>query len=72
MAAAIAIDALSEPGDDGLNVTEMAQLPPMATVDPQVLVWEKSPLAVMLETASDALPALVKVTVCAGLLTPTN
>ena len=54
----------------GLKVTEMMQLAPALTVVPQVLVWEKSPLAVMPEMVSEALPALVRVTVCAGLLVP--
>jgi hypothetical protein len=46
-----------------LKVTEMVQLAPALTVVPQVLVWEKSPLAVMLEMVSGALPVLVSVTV---------
>src|SRR5271157_522402 len=58
------------PPDAGLNVTEIAQLAPALTLAPQVLVWEKSPLAVMLETVSEALPVLVRVTVCAALLVP--
>jgi len=56
----------------GLKVTEMVQLAPALTVLPQVLVWEKSPLAVMLERVSEALPVLVSATVCAPLLVPTN
>ena len=56
----------------GLKVTEMLQVAPALTLVPQVLVWEKSPLAVMLEMVKEALPVLVRVTVCAGLLTPTN
>jgi hypothetical protein len=55
-----------------LKVTEMVQLAPAFTVVPQVLVWEKSPLAVMLETVSDALPLFVKVTVSAALAVPTS
>jgi hypothetical protein len=54
----------------GLKVTEMVQLAPALTEVPQVLVWEKSPLAVMLEMVSEALPVLVRVTVCAALLVP--
>jgi hypothetical protein len=54
----------------GLKVSEMVQLAPALTLVPQVLVWEKSPLAVMLEMASEALPVLVSVTVCAVLLVP--
>ena len=48
----------------------MEQLAPAFTLLPQVLVWEKSPLAVMLEMVSEALPVLVSVTVCAVLLVP--
>ncbi len=54
----------------GLKVTEIEQLAPALTVVPQVLVWEKSPLAVMPEMVSEALPVLVSVTVCAALLVP--
>ena len=53
-----------------MKVTEMVQLAPALTVVPQVLVWEKSPLAVMLEMVSDPVPVLVRVTVCAALLVP--
>jgi hypothetical protein len=58
------------PPDTGLKVTEIVQLAPALTVVPQLLVWEKSPLAVMLEMVSEALPVLVRVTVCAVLLVP--
>src|SRR5712692_6764301 len=55
----------------GVNVTLTAQFAPAATVAPQVLleIW-KSPLAVMLEMFSVALPTLVSVTVCGGLVCP--
>jgi hypothetical protein len=56
----------------GLKVTEMVQLPPALTPLPQVLLCEKSPLAVMPETASAPLPVLFTVTVCAALLVPDN
>jgi len=50
----------------------MVQLAPAITVVPQVLVWEKSPafvpVIVMPEMVSEAVPALVRVTVCAVLL----
>jgi len=58
------------PPATGLKVTEIVQLAPAATELPQVLVGEKSPLAVMLETVNEALPVLVSVTVCAALLVP--
>jgi hypothetical protein len=51
------------PPASGLKVTEIVQLAPTLTVVPQVLVWEKSPLAVMLEMVSEALPVLVRVRV---------
>jgi hypothetical protein len=54
----------------GLKVTEMVQLAPALTVVPQVLVCEKSALAVMLEMVSEALPVLVRVAICAVLLVP--
>jgi hypothetical protein len=59
------------PGAFGLKVTEMVQLAPALRVVPQVLVWEKSPLAVMLEMVSETVPVLVRVTACALLLFPT-
>jgi hypothetical protein len=54
----------------GLKVTEMEQLAPALTLAPQVLVWEKSPLAVMPEMVNEELPAFVNVTDCAVLLLP--
>ncbi len=56
----------------GLKVTEIVQLAPAFTVVPQVLVWEKSPLAEILEMVSERCPCWSAVTVCAMLLTPTN
>jgi hypothetical protein len=48
--------------DVGVNVTLTAQLPPAAMPVPQVLVWEKPVLGVMLEKVSVAVPELVMVT----------
>jgi hypothetical protein len=50
------------PATVGLNVTLMVQEAPAATLEPQVLVWEKSPLALIPETVSVALPVLVRIT----------
>jgi len=55
----------------GLKVTEIVQSAPGLRVVGQVLVWEKSPLAVMLEIVSETLLVLVRVTVWAWLLVPT-
>jgi hypothetical protein len=55
----------------GLKVTVIAQLVPALTAAPQLLIWEKSPLAVTLEIVSERLPVLVSVMVCALLLFPT-
>jgi hypothetical protein len=55
----------------GLKVTEIVQSPSALTVVPQVLVWEKSPLAVMLVMARLAVPTLVRVTVWGALVVPT-
>ena len=46
----------------GLKVTLMVQLALAATLEPQVLVWEKSPLTVMLVMLRTALPVLLRVT----------
>jgi hypothetical protein len=55
-----------------MKVTEMVQLAPALTVVPQVLVWEKSPPAVMLVIASEAVPVLVTATASGALALPTN
>jgi hypothetical protein len=59
-------EALRVPVAAGLKVTLIVQLAPAATLDPQVLVWVKSPALVpeteTLVTLSDALPVLVRVT----------
>jgi hypothetical protein len=46
----------------GLKVTLRVQLALAATLKPQVLVWEKSPLALMLVIVRLALPMLLSVT----------
>jgi hypothetical protein len=46
----------------GLKVTLSVQLWLAATLEPQVLVWEKLPLTVMLVMLSAALPVLLRVT----------
>jgi hypothetical protein len=54
----------------GAKVTLMAQLAPTATVVPQVLVWAKLPLVVMLPTLRAAVPVLLRVTTWAALVVP--
>ena len=51
----------------GVNVTLMEQSASAATELAQVLVWAKSPLAVMVSGVRVPVPVLVRVTVC-GLL----
>jgi hypothetical protein len=46
----------------GMKVTLAVQLAPAATLDPQELVCEKSPLAVMLVMLRATLPVFVSVT----------
>jgi hypothetical protein len=46
----------------GSNTTLMLQEAPAATLELQVLVWEKSPLMLTSVMASVALPVLVRVT----------
>jgi hypothetical protein len=58
------------PAATGLKVTEIVQLAAALRVAPQVLVWKKSPLAVMLEIFSEAVPVLISVTVWGLLLVP--
>jgi hypothetical protein len=53
---------LLDPAAVGVKVTLRVQLAPAATLEPQVLVWEKSPLTVMLVMLRAAFPALLSVT----------
>jgi hypothetical protein len=46
----------------GLKVTLRVQLAATATLEPQVLVWEKSPLTVILVMLRTALPVFLSVT----------
>ena len=55
-----------------MKVTVIAQEAPIATPAPQLLVWAKSPLAVMDVIAKAALPELVKVTACGPLVLATT
>jgi hypothetical protein len=50
------------PAAVGLKVTLRVQLALAATPEPQVLVWEKSPLALMLVIARLAFPVFLSVT----------
>ncbi len=66
--------AVRVPGAAGVKVTVIMQLAPAATVLPQLLVWPKSPelvpdnvKPVMLKLA---VPLLVRVTACPGLVVP--
>jgi hypothetical protein len=67
--------ALREPLAVGLKVTLILQLPPAVTLDPQPLVWAKSPalapVMAMLVTIKVEAPELLRVIVCAALVVPT-
>jgi hypothetical protein len=71
-------DAVRAPVAVGLNVTLIVQFAPAATLAPQVLVCEKSPLfvptIVMPEplNANVAFPVLDSVMFCAALVVPTG
>jgi hypothetical protein len=65
-------DPVLVPAAVGLKVTLRVQLALAARLEPQVLVWEKSPLAAMLEIVSAALPLFVSVIVSAELVVPTS
>lgn len=60
------------PAADGAKVTLIVHEPPAATLLPQLFVWLKLVLAVMLATVSAAVPVLLSVTVCAALVAFTN
>lgn len=72
---AIDSEAVLLPVDVGLKTTLMAHEAPTATLEPQVLVSLKSPASVPVTLipviASEAVPLLVRVTACDGLLVPT-
>src|SRR5439155_14849426 len=52
----------------GLNVIWMEHAPPPAgTTVPQLLIWEKSPVALILEMPRGALPSLISTTVLGSL-----
>jgi hypothetical protein len=57
------IEPVREPVAVGVKVTLRVQLAPAARLGPQVLVWAKSPLAVMLVIVRVALPVLLRVRV---------
>ena len=53
---------VSEPATVGVKVTLRVQLALAARLEPQVLVWEKSPLAVMMVMLRVTLPVFLRVT----------
>jgi hypothetical protein len=55
-------EPLREPLAVGVKVTLRVQLALVARLEPQVLVWEKSPLALMPVMLRVALPVLLRVT----------
>lgn len=59
------------PTATGLKVTKIAQLAPAFTMVPQLLVWEKSPLMVILEIVIGLLLVFGTVTIRGLLLVPT-
>jgi hypothetical protein len=65
-------EPLLEPLAVGVKVTPRVQLALAARLAPQLLVWEKSPLVVMLEIVRAALPLFVSVIVSAELVVPTT
>ena len=55
------------PAAVGVKVTLIVQPAPAATEPAQLLVWEKSPLVVIVRGVKAPVPVLVSVTVCGGL-----
>lgn len=56
----------------GVNVTLVVQLPLAATEPPQLFVWAKSPLALIVRLVKGPLPVLVRVMDCAALVVETD
>ena len=54
------IEPVRDPAAVGAKVTLIVQEAPGARLEPQLLVWEKSPLAVMLEIVRATAPLLVR------------
>jgi hypothetical protein len=67
----IVIAPVRVPDCDGAKVTLMMQLAPALSVDVQLFVCAKSPLAVMPDKVNVEPPLLLKVTDCAALVVPT-
>ena len=57
---ATVIEPVRDPVAVGVKVALIEHEAPSARLEPQLLVWEKSPLAVMLEIVRTAPPLLVK------------
>jgi hypothetical protein len=57
---------------EGLNVTLIEQFAPGASVVPQLFVWAKSPVVVIPEIASGAVPVFENVAFWAALVVPTT
>jgi hypothetical protein len=53
-----------------VNVIVIVHLPPGATLAPQLLLWAKSPVALLPVTARFAVPEFVNVTTWAVLVVP--
>jgi len=72
----MAREAVRLPLAEGVKVTLMVQLELAAREAPQLLVWAKSPALeperAMLVRVKGALPELVRVTACVGLVAPTD
>ena len=66
------IAPVRKPDPVGVKVTLIMQLAAMATLEPHVFVWAKSPAAVMAVMLSTPLPLLVSVNVCAEEVLPSN
>lgn len=63
---------LRVPRSVGVKVTLIVQLELAATVAPQLLVWAKSPDAIIVVRVSGASPTFDRVTVCMLLVVPTS
>jgi hypothetical protein len=65
-------EPVSEAPAWGVKVTLMVQEPLTATLEPQLLLWLKLELVLMLLRVSAALPVLERVTACAALVVVAN
>jgi hypothetical protein len=60
------------PATDGMNISEIWQVPPTGSAAPQLLVSEKSPEYEICKILTAELPVLLNVNTCGAEIVPTT